>query len=519
MQVRWNYKLLPSQQQSDLMDESVITLRKHRNYSLRERESGWNNNNRDAEQPIMYAYGSYCELETKLEDGACCPLTCPVVKHGVICDVPLTKTTKQKLDKKTGEVVKPSQVEWDSASGIQSKRTTQLRQENKYFSRIDSDVLQRNLAKLDAAYSGFWQHKRGFPAYRTAANFNSFEYKPGRVLFDVSPGKDSKHHCSRVYLPGIGWMRYFNSRPFPETAQIRTVTVKKKADGWYISVLLNLSEELPPVMPVEQIKGINALDVGINKLTASADGSFGENPRFATNAKTRRLMRIRTRRVSRKLKGSENRAKAGQRVAKLHKRIADKREAYQWQLANREVKKADAVAHEDLNIPGMKKRCRPIRSATGRFLPNGQSAKRGLNRAIADAAWGQLFQMIAWVATKAGKPVFKYNPRHTSQECSRCHYVSSDNRDGEKFLCSQCGHIDHADTQAARNGLQRVGLKFVSTRRKNLPVDCGEVMPVRHGAAIHGKRQQGRNPKSKAMPETGIIEQLSIFDLIALETG
>jgi len=44
-------------------------------------------------------------------------------------------------------------------------------------------------------------------------------------------------------------------------------------------------------------------------------------------------------------------------------------------------------------------------------------------------------------------------------------------------------------------------------------------MPVRDGAASHGKRQQARNPKSKAKPEAGIIEQLSIFDLIALETG
>jgi putative transposase len=204
MQVRWNYKLQPSQQQSDLMDEWRVTLRKHRNYSLREREDGWNNNNRDAEHKIVYAYGCYCELENQLEVGACCPLTCPVTKHGVICNVPLTKRTKQKLDKNTGEVIKSSQVEWDSASGIQSKRTTQLRKENQYFSRIDADVLQRNLAKLDAAYSSCWQHKRGFPAYRTAANFDSFEYKPGRVLFNVVVGKDSKAHSSRVYLPGVG---------------------------------------------------------------------------------------------------------------------------------------------------------------------------------------------------------------------------------------------------------------------------------------------------------------------------
>lgn len=170
MQVRWNYKLLPNQQQSALMNQWLVTLRKHRNYSLREREDGWNNNNQNAEDDIVYAYRSYCEIETKLEVGACCPLTCPIIKHGVICNVPLTKTTKEKRDKKTGKIIKPSQVEWDSASGIQSKKTTQLRQQNKYYSRIDSDVLQRNLAKLDAAYNGFWQHKRGFPTYRTIIN-------------------------------------------------------------------------------------------------------------------------------------------------------------------------------------------------------------------------------------------------------------------------------------------------------------------------------------------------------------
>ncbi len=275
---------------------------------------------------------------------------------------------------------------------------------------------------------------------------------------------------------------------------------------------------MPEVTPLEDIKSINGLDVGINKLIASSDGSFVENPKFATSKRVQRRLRIRQRRVNRKQKGSKNRAKVGKAVAKLHKQIASSRESYQWQAANREVKKADAIAHEDLNITGMKKRCKP-KIALGRFMPNGQSAKRGLNRAISDASWGQLFEMIAWVAAKVGKPVIKYNPRHTSQECSQCHHISIDNRDGEKFLCVECGHIDHADTQAARTGLQRVGLKFVSTRHKNLPADCGKVTPVRDDSALRGKRDQGRNPKSKAMPEPGMIEQLSIFDLIPLETG
>ena len=285
-------------------------------------------------------------------------------------------------------------------------------------------------------------------------------------------------------------MRFLDSREIPETATIRTITVKREADGWYISVLLNLVEELPALnLDIQSSVGI---DVGINKLASLSDGSFLENPRFATNKKTRRQLRIRQRRVNRKVKGSKNRAKAGIQVAKLHKQITDKREGYQWQAASKIVKTADAVVHEALNIKGMKARCKPKR-LKGRFMPNGQAAKRGLNRSIADAAWGGLFAKLGWLGQKAGKPVLPENPQYTSQECSACGHCSKENRDGEKFLCENCGHLDHADTQASRTINKRAGFKFVSKDIKNLSADCGKVTLVRDDAARLGKRHQGEN--------------------------
>lgn len=148
-------------------------------------------------------------------------------------------------------------------------------------------------------------------------------------------------------------------------------------------------------------------------------------------------------------------------------------------------------------------------------MPNAQSAKRGLNRSISDASWGELFAKIGWLAAKSGKPVLAVNPKHTSQECSNCHYISANNRDSEKFLCEECGHLDHADTQAARNILRRASLSFVSKDVKNLPADCGEVTPARYDAALKGKRHQGRNRTSKAMPENRILIeplQLHLFN-------
>lgn len=187
MQVRWNYKLKPNIGQSALMSEWLVTLRKHRNYCLRERENGWNDNNRDSEQPIIYAYGSYCDIDTRNEWGSCSPLACPVVKHGVM-SAELTKLSKDVL-------------KWGNSSDIQMKRTTQLRHENVYYSRIDSDVLQRNIARLDAAFQGFWKDGRGFPKYASSTTFNSFEYKPKRCKFEVDRVQGTKHRYSRVYLP------------------------------------------------------------------------------------------------------------------------------------------------------------------------------------------------------------------------------------------------------------------------------------------------------------------------------
>jgi len=477
VQVRWNYKLKPNIEQSTLMAEWLVTLRQHRNYCLRERVNGWSNNNRDSDQPINYAYGSYCEIDTLNEWGSYAPLTCPVVKHGVV-SAELTKRSKDVL-------------KWGSASDIQMKRTTQLRHENIYYSRIDSDVLQRNIAHLDADEQGFWEHGLDFPKYARSATFKSFEYKPKRCKFEVNRHAGTKHRYSHVYLPLIGWMSYFDSRPIPRDAETRTVTITRQADGWYISVLLNLPESLPDAMSMGEVSGIVGIDVGINQLVALSDGSLIKNLKVGTNRRIRRRLRIRQRRINRKQKGSKNRIKAGKAVARLHQSVMVKRDAYQWKAAKKVVDTADAVAHENLNILGMRKRCKPKKALSGRFMPNGQSAKRGLNRSISDAAWGQLFQKIAWLALKVGKPVVKYNPKNTSRECSKCGHISPDNRDGEKFICSNCGHIDHADTQAARTGLKRVGLKLVSTRRKDLPVDCGKVTPIRHDSATQWQTGSG----------------------------
>ncbi|NJM72334.1 MAG: transposase [Scytonema sp. RU_4_4] len=108
---------------------------------------------------------------------------------------------------------------------------------------------------------------------------------------------------------------------------------------------------------------------------------------------------------------------------------------------------------EDLNIKGMKARCKPKPDDVkqGRFFKNGQSAKRGLNRSISDASWGALIEKIEYAAAKSGKSFFKVDPKNTSRTCSKCGVIDALSRFGEKFVCTSCGYEAHADKQAALN--------------------------------------------------------------------
>ena len=469
MQVRWNFKMLPNQSQEATLEEWLVTLRKHRNYALRERRDGFETNNNDASTQVIYAYGSYCDLSSRVEYGSCCPLTCPVLRHGVIPqNLELCFKESKIRDKETKKVLSTT-MGWDSASGIQMKVTSQLRQLSPRFAAIDSCVLQRNIANLDAAYTNFWKHNRGFPQF--LRRLDSFEYKPGRVIL-----RHIRKNYATAYLPGIGDVKFHNSRDLSLIQDLRTTTIKREGGSWYISMLVDIPTMLPELKPLDECKSVVGIDLGINKLVALSDGSFQENKRVATNKKKARRLAMRQRAVARRQKGSKNKIRAIKKLAKQQHKIAQSRDGYNWQVASTIVKTADAIGREDLNIKNMVKRAKPKHNGNGGYKKNGASQKTGLNRVILDAGWGDIFNKIAWLAIKAGKPVVPVPAKHSSQECPKCGHIDPTNREGEKFLCTVCHYTEHADTKASRIISKRVGLVF-PPNKKILPPDWGKVTP------------------------------------------
>jgi putative transposase len=143
----------------------------------------------------------------------------------------------------------------------------------------------------------------------------------------------------------------------------------------------------------------------------------------------------------------------------------------------------------------MMRRCKvKTDEKNGRFLKNGQSKKKGLNRAISDASWGNLGLKVLHLAAKQGKTVLKINPKYSSQECRKCGHTDKQNRENEKFICTQCGYHEHADIGAAKTIKDRA-LKIV--RGDSAKLGASHLNAQKISPRSQSKRGEFGNPSNR----------------------
>ena len=179
-----------------------------------------------------------------------------------------------------------------------------------------------------------------------------------------------------------------------------------------------------------------------------------------------------SKRKSAKKKGSKSRRKLAKKEAKLHQQIARARKDHAYNTAQSLLDTGKKVFfHEKLNLAGLSRRNKAKTDEMGNFLPNGQSAKSGLNKSWADAAFGQFFNILKFKAEKAGALVIPVNPQYTSQLLPY----------KDEFVFTDCSIREYWDDElkllidrdlSSSVNIKRVGLDLFPTikRRKGNPV-------------------------------------------------
>jgi putative transposase len=217
--------------------------------------------------------------------------------------------------------------------------------------------------------------------------------------------------------------------------------VIREPDGRYYASFV-VEREAMPLPACDREVGI---DLGLNSLVVTSDGEAVANPRFyrVAQRRLRRAQRV----LSRRQKGSANRARARHRVAVMHLKVRDARLDHAHKTALRLVRDNQAVYAEDLAVSGL--------------------ARTRLAKSVADAGWSQLLRCIEEKAAQYGRTfarIGRFEP--TSQVCSTCGV-----KDGPKPLairtwqCMECGTVHDRDINAARN--------ILAAGRADKPNACG----------------------------------------------
>ena len=234
---------------------------------------------------------------------------------------------------------------------------------------------------------------------------------------------------AHLKLPKLGDVRIALHRPLLGLTKSATIS-QDKAGAWFVSFVVEVDDSFIP--PKVEITNEIGIDLGLKEFAITSDGELINNPRFYRESEKR--LRKAQRRHSKKTRGGKNKEKARIKLARAHKRVANKSKDFVNQVAASITKTNDLICIESLNTKGM--------------LKNHKLAK-----SIQDAAWGSFISALKWHAHKRGKHVVdidRFFP--SSKTCSCCGHVKEKLTLGERtFECESCGFTLDRDLNAAIN--------------------------------------------------------------------
>ena len=300
-----------------------------------------------------------------------------------------------------------------------------------WITAVHSDVLQETLDRVDRSFKNFFRGA-GFPKFQGKKFYTSFTFK-----------RSFKINSNTIKLPKIGEVKYYNSRQVLGTPKY--ATIKKQIDGWYICI--SAETEIQSVT-IDDSQAIG-IDKGIAVFASLSDGNIIESPLFLEP--NLRKLRILQRKLTRKVKGSNNYFRVKKQIAKLHQKIARQRQDFLHKHSTILANNYSSCYVEDLKISNMVK------------------LNSTLSRRMLDSGFYDFRQKLDYKFKERSKHFVAVAPHYTSQMCSGCGETDKKHRISQsEYVCTSCGHTENADLNAAKN----IKVKGINLRSKREALAC-----------------------------------------------
>ncbi|MEF5046986.1 RNA-guided endonuclease InsQ/TnpB family protein [Escherichia coli] len=317
-----------------------------------------------------------------------------------------------------------------------SAKLTALKKEPElaWLNDVSCVPLQQSLRHQQTAFTNFFAGRAAYPVFKSKRHKQAAELTASAFKY-----RDGKLYMAKSKEPlDVRW-----SRPLPSAPS--TVTITRDAAGRYFVSCLCEFEPVSLPITVSTV----GIDIGLKDLFVTDTGFKTGNPRH--NAKYAKRLAVLQRRLSKKQKGSKNRAKARLKVARLHARIVDCRMDNLHKLSRKLINENQVVCVESLKVKNM------IRNPK-------------LSKAIADAGWSELVRQLQYKGEWGGRSIVaidQYFP--SSKRCSSCGFTMQKMPlNIRKWLCPECGAEHDRDINAARN-IKAAGLAVLALGESVIP--------------------------------------------------
>ena len=307
-----------------------------------------------------------------------------------------------------------------------------------WIKKVSSKAVKHSIMNADKAFRQFFNKKSGFPKFKRKNKSNTGIYFPKNNKTDFT----LERH--RIKVPTIGFVRLKEYGYIPLHSVVKSATITKKCDRYYIAILVD--EELKPnIQPYTEGIGI---DLGIKSFaTVSTGRVFANINKTVCVKKIEKSLRRQQRRLSRKyesLKVRKNKEGEATRqniqkqllkVQKLHVRLCSLRTDYVNKVISELVKtKPEFINIEDLNVSGMMK-------------------NRHLSKAISGQKFFEFREKLIKKCHQNDIEVRLSNIFYaSSKRCHQCGFIKKDLKlSDRKFICPNCKTSIDRDLNAAMN--------------------------------------------------------------------